>query len=161
MAIGSGSRDVTGAVRSIRMMVRSFAAADEEQVVDLWRRCGLTRPWNDPHADIARKLTTQPELFLVLELDGTVAATAMGGYDGHRGWVNYLVVAPERRHQGLGRLLMAELERLLVARGCPKINLQVRADNAAAVAFYEGLGYARDDVVSFGKRLREDDGGGA
>jgi len=140
------------------MTVRAFVPADEDQVVDLWRRCGLTRPWNDPHADIARKRTTQPELFLVLELDGVVAA--MGGYDGHRGWVNYLAVAPDRRHQGLGRVLMTELEQLLAARGCPKLNLQVRADNAAAIAFYTGLGYGRDDVVSLGKRLIDDAGEG-
>ncbi len=142
------------------MTVRAFVPADEDQVVDLWRRCGLTRPWNDPHADIARKRTTQPELFLVLELDGVVAATAMGGYDGHRGWVNYLAVAPDRRHQGLGRVLMTELEQLPAARGCPKLNLQVRADNAAAIAFYTGLGYGRDDVVSLGKRLIDDAGEG-
>jgi ribosomal protein S18 acetylase RimI-like enzyme len=138
------------------MTVRAFVAEDEVQVVDLWRRCGLTRPWNDPHADIARKLTTQPELFLVLEIDDEVMGTAMGGYDGHRGWVNYLAVAPERRHRGYGRVLMAALEQLLAERGCPKLNLQVRTDNAAAVEFYTGLGYARDDVVSLGKRLVRD-----
>lgn len=141
------------------MTVRAFTAADEVQVVDLWQRCELTRPWNDPRKDIQRKLTTQPELFLVLEQDGRVVGTAMGGYDGHRGWVNYLAVAPELRNRGFGRMLMAALERMLAARGCPKLNLQVRAGNSAAIGFYSELGYARDDVISFGKRLIEDGDG--
>lgn len=141
------------------MTVRAFTAADEVQVVDLWQRCGLTRPWNDPRKDIQRKLTTQPELFLVLEQDGRVVGTAMGGYDGHRGWVNYLAVAPELRNRGFGRMLMTTLERMLAARGCPKLNLQVRAGNSAAIGFYSELGYAQDDVISFGKRLIEDGDG--
>lgn len=141
------------------MRLRSFVDADEAAVVDLWRRCGLTRPWNDPHADIARKRTTQSELFLVLEVDDEVVGTAMVGYDGHRGWVNYLAVAPELRRRGYGWVLIAALERRLAERGCPKLNLQVRADNAAAIEFYRGLGYAPDDVVSLGKRLIEDGDG--
>jgi len=85
-----------------------------------------------------------------------VVGTAMGGYDGHRGWVNYLAVAPELRGKGLGRKLMATLESLLTARGCPKLNLQVRAGNEAAIGFYTRLGYKQDEVVSLGKRLIED-----
>lgn len=138
------------------MLIRPFAPQDEEQVIALWQRCELTRPWNDPRKDIQRKLTTQPELFLVLELEGGVVGTAMGGYDGHRGWVNYLAVAPELRGKGLGRKLMATLESLLTARGCPKLNLQVRAGNEAAIGFYARLGYKQDEVVSLGKRLIED-----
>ena len=138
------------------MLIRPFAPQDEEQVIALWHRCELTRPWNDPRKDIQRKLTTQPELFLVLELEGRVVGTAMGGYDGHRGWVNYLAVAPELRGKGLGRKLMATLESLLTARGCPKLNLQVRAGNEAAIGFYTRLGYKQDEVVSLGKRLIED-----
>ena len=81
----------------------------------------------------------------------------MGGYEGHRGWVNYLAVHPERRGRGDGRALMAELEHRLLARGCPKINLQVREDNAVALAFYERLGFTVDASVSLGKRLIPDD----
>ena len=145
------------------MLIRPFALTDEEQVIELWQRCELTRPWNDPRKDVQRKLTTQPELFLVLKLDGKVVGTAMGGYDGHRGWINYLAVAPDFRGRGLGRHLMAKLEELLLARDCPKLNLQVRAGNEVAIGFYSKLGYAQDEVVSFGKRLVEDAGcaGGA
>lgn len=139
------------------MTIRPFDEADEAAVVDLWRRCGLLRPWNDPKKDIARKLTTQRELFVVGEQDGRIVAAAMAGYDGHRGWVNYLAVDPERRGQGLGRRMMETIERELASRGCPKLNLQVRRTNLDVIAFYEALGYAEDDVVSMGKRLARDE----
>ncbi len=136
--------------------IRTFEPGDEETVIDLWERCGLTRPWNDPRKDIARKRSEQPELFLV-GLDGNeIVATAMAGFDGHRGWVYYLAVAPEHRGKSYGRLLMREIERLLIARSCPKLNLQVRAANSGAIAFYLKLGYVQDEVVSLGRRLIED-----
>jgi len=138
------------------MELRPYAAADEGAVVDLWQRCGLVRPWNDPRKDIQRKLTTQAELFLVGELQGTIIATAMAGYDGHRGWVNYLAVAAECRGRGFGRLLMREIEERLTARGCPKLNIQVRNGNRDALAFYRKIGYAPDEAVSLGKRLIPD-----
>ncbi len=138
------------------MRIRSFDEADTEAVVLLWQDCGLTRAWNDPLKDIARKLEVQRDLFLVGELEGRVIATVMGGYDGHRGWVNYLAVDPTERGAGLGRAMMAELERRLEVRGCPKLNLQVRSDNEAAVGFYRALGYDIDPVVGLGKRLIAD-----
>jgi ribosomal protein S18 acetylase RimI-like enzyme len=135
------------------MQIRSFRPADEATVIALWVECGLTRPWNDPRKDIARKLAVQPELFLVGLTDGAVMASVMAGYEGHRGWMNYLAVAPGFRGRGLGRLLVLEVERLLLERGCPKVNLQVRATNPEAVAFYRRLGYAQDESISLGKRL--------
>ena len=138
------------------MKIRPFVEDDQDRVVELWQRCGLLRPWNDPQKDIARKLKVQRELFLVGEIDGRVVAAMMVGYEGHRGWVNYLAVDPERRRLGLGREMMAEAESRLKALGCPKIQLQVRRDNAEAIAFYRRLGYAEDAVVNMGKRLIED-----
>jgi ribosomal protein S18 acetylase RimI-like enzyme len=138
------------------MKIRAFADADENGVVELWRRCGLVRPWNDPHKDVARKRRVQRELFLVAELDGAIVGSVMGGYDGHRGWVNYLAVDSAHRRSGLGRTLMAEVETRLRELGCPKLNLQVRDDNAAALAFYARLGFAKDPAVSLGKRLESD-----
>jgi ribosomal protein S18 acetylase RimI-like enzyme len=138
------------------MIIRPYLPQDETAVVDLWQRCGLTRPWNDPHKDIERKLHVSPDYFLVGVLDEEVVATAMVGYDGHRGWIYYLGVAPERRGHGYGRKIMAEAERLLREAGCPKINLQVRTDNEQAVAFYRRLGFAMDEVLSMGKRLEPD-----
>jgi len=139
------------------MQVREFADADEDRVVALWTHCGLVRPWNDPRKDIARKRGVQRELFLVAELDGAIVGSVMGGYDGHRGWVNYLAVDPAHRRSGLGRVLMAEVEARLRRLGCPKINLQVRTDNSVALGFYERLGYLRDAAVSLGKRLESDE----
>lgn len=143
------------------MRIRAFRESDEAAVVELWRRCSLLRPWNDPAKDIRRKLRVQRELFLVgvLDEDAAPVAAVMAGYDGHRGWMNYLAVDPEQRRKGLGRALVAEVERLLAELGCPKVNIQVRADNGDAVGFYRRLGYAVDEVVSLGRRLERDDGG--
>lgn len=138
------------------MQIRAYRNADEAAVVRLWTDCGLVRPWNDPRKDIQRKLAVQPELFLVGEVDGRLVASAMAGYDGHRGWVNYLAVAPAYRRRGLARALMKQIERELVKTGCPKLNIQVRASNAEALGFYEKLGYAREEIVSLGKRLIQD-----
>ena len=139
------------------MRIRAFEEGDTDSVVALWRLCGLTRPWNDPHTDIARKLAVQRELFLVgVDNVGAPVATVMGGYEGHRGWVNYLAVHPDARGAGRARALMDEIERLLRDRGCPKVNLQVRTDNTEALAFYTAIGYGRDDAVSLGKRLVTD-----
>ncbi|MCU1581072.1 MAG: hypothetical protein QOD27_1912 [Microbacteriaceae bacterium] len=138
------------------MEIRPFRSGESDDVIRLWQDCGLVRPWNDPQLDIERKLTEQPELFLVGVVDGVIVASAMFGFDGTRGWVHYLGVAPSMRGRSLGRMIMAEGERLLVERGCPKLNLQVRADNDAVLGFYRALGYEQDPVVSLGKRLIPD-----
>jgi ribosomal protein S18 acetylase RimI-like enzyme len=138
------------------MRLRPYAAPDETAVIALWNECGLTRPWNDPVKDIARKLTVQPELFLVGESDSDIVATAMFGFDGTRGWVHYLAVAPSRQGESLGRAVMAEGERLLTAMGCPKLNLQVRSGNERVIDFYRALGYLPDGAVTLGKRLIAD-----
>ncbi len=139
------------------MDIRAFQDRDEVEVIRLWERCGLLRPWNDPRKDIARKRRVQRELFLVGTIDGTIAASVMAGYEGHRGWVNYLAVDPQRRRQGLARALMSEVERRLRELGCAKINLQIRRDNLDAISFYERIGFTEDAVVSLGKRLERDD----
>jgi ribosomal protein S18 acetylase RimI-like enzyme len=139
------------------MQIRSFEPQDQEQVIELWGQCNLLRPWNDPRKDIERKLKERPELFLVGVLGGRIIASVMAGYDGHRGWLNYVGVDPDHRHQDFGRAIMAEAERRLRELGCPKINLQVRSANRDAIDFYSKVGFALDDVVSMGKRLEHDD----
>ncbi len=124
--------------------------------MSLWSICELTRPWNDPNRDIDRKLARDAENLLVLDDDGRLIGSVMVGYEGHRGWVNYLAVHPDRRRQGLGRLLMDAAERRLRDLGCPKVNLQVRTSNEAAKDFYRRIGYSVDEAVSFGKRLEHD-----
>lgn len=138
------------------MHIRPFRAADEAAVIALWVSCGLVVAQNDPAADIARKLRVNPEWFLVGEAEGQIVASCMAGYEGHRGWINYLAVQPEHRGEGLARQIMAHAEALLRDAGCPKINLQVRKTNAAVIAFYEEIGFSVDEVVSLGKRLTQD-----
>lgn len=124
-----------------------------EAVVDLWTRAGLTRPWNDPRADIRHKQSQQPELFLVAEADDEVVGVIMAGDDGHRGWVHYLAVDPQQQGIGVGRALLGRVEAELTARGCPKVQLQVRLDNTNVIDLYRHLGYEPYEVVSLGKRL--------
>lgn len=139
------------------MLIRVFDIADEEAVIALWNQCDLVRPWNDPHLDIQRKLGIQPEMFLVAELDSKIIGTVMCGFEGHRGWVNYLAVSPAQQNKGVGRRLMQSAESALKAMGCPKLNIQVRETNVGVLAFYKRLGYTVDPVISLGKRLISDD----
>ncbi len=147
----------TKASSASRVLIQPYQAEDEGAVIALWNACGLTRPWNDPKTDIARKLTTEPDLFLIARVDDDIAGSAMAGFDGHRGWVYYLAVSPELRKLGVGRALMERVEQLLIERGCPKINLQIREGNESVAQFYQALGYQTDPVVSMGNRLIKDD----
>jgi len=140
----------------MELEIRSFRAEDEAAVIALWQSAGLTRPWNDPARDIARKLRMQPEWFLIGLVADAIVASVMAGYDGHRGWVYYLAVAPEHRRRGYARALMERAEALLLEASCPKVNLQVRGDNEEALGFYERLGYATEERVNLGKRLEPD-----
>lgn len=138
------------------MEIRDFQEIDTEGVVALWEACGLVTKTNNPHKDIERKLQVNPELLLVGVVDAQVAATVMGGYEGHRGWINYLAVDPIHQGKGLAKALMHEIEGRLAALGCPKINLQVRTSNTEVLQFYRSIGYLDDDVISLGKRLVHD-----
>lgn len=127
-----------------------------QAAVCLWRECDLTRPWNDPDADLSRALRGSSSTVLAAVADGELRGTVMVGHDGHRGWVYYLAVRPDQRGKGLGRELMVAAEAWLLDRGVPKLQLMVRADNAAVVAFYERLGYADQEVVVLGRFLDEE-----
>ncbi|MDR3430452.1 MAG: GNAT family acetyltransferase [Rouxiella aceris] len=135
------------------MEIRVFKQDDFEEVLTLWERCDLLRPWNDPEMDIERKLNHDPELFLVAEVGGEVVGSVMGGYDGHRGSAYYLGVHPDYRGRGIANALINRLEKKLIARGCPKIQLMVRAENDAVISMYEKLDYEVQDIISLGKRL--------
>ena len=141
--------------------IRDFRPEDEAGLIEMWKLSGIYRPWNDPQRDIARKTENMQKtgfgLFLVVqESSGRIIGSVMAGYDGHRGSVNYLAVHPEAQKQGIGRALMAEVERWCEAEHCPKINLLVRADNQAVKAFYARLGYGVDEVSGLSRRLIED-----
>ena len=138
------------------LLIRPFQTEDEDALVALWKMCELTVPWNNPHKDIARKLQVQPELFLVGILDNSLIATVMGGYEGHRGWINYLAVHQDFQGKGYGQEIMNSVETGLREMGCPKINLQIRRGNDKIASFYQKLGFTYDHVVSMGKRLEAD-----
>jgi ribosomal protein S18 acetylase RimI-like enzyme len=116
----------------------------------------LVRSWNNPNLDIQRKLSFQKELFFVGNLSNEIIATAMFGYDGHRGWLNYFAILPKFQKRGFGRQILEFGETQLIEKGCPKLNFQIRTDNTEAINFYKRVGYKEDAVVSFGKRLIED-----
>lgn len=139
------------------MKIRPYRESDEEALVQLWTRCGLVAPHNNPIRDIQRKLKVNPEWFLVGLKEDKMVASCMVGYEGHRGWINYLAVAPKEQRKGYAREIMEEAERLLRGAGCPKINLQIRSSNSQVIAFYESLGFSDDRVTSLGKRLEVDE----
>ncbi|MDM9384013.1 GNAT family acetyltransferase [Chlorogloeopsis sp. ULAP01] len=140
-------------MKNINIVVRPYQEQDEEQVIELWHNCGLVVPWNHPRKDIWLKLQVQPELFLIGLVETQVIATIMAGYEGHRGWLNYLAIAPEYQRQGIGQYMVEQVITKLKAMNCPKINLQIRTFNTSVIKFYECLGFKIDDVVSMGKRL--------
>lgn len=133
--------------------IREAGPADAQAVIGLWRAAGLTRPWNDPATDYRLSMENPASAVLLAEVAGAPAATIMVGYDGHRGWVYYLGVAPAFQRQGHGRALMRAAEDWLTARDCPKIMLMVRSDNLATKAFYAALGYEAQAVETLGRRL--------
>ncbi len=136
------------------MEIRPYAEGDERAVTALWSEVlADPAPHNDPARVIRQKRAWEQDLFFVAVVDGAVVGTVMGGYDGHRGWVYTVAVRPTHQRQGIGTALLRRLETALAGRGCLKVNLQVRASNAEAVAFYESLGYEVEARVSMGKRL--------
>jgi len=138
------------------MLVRPYIQEDLPHVIALWEACGLTRPWNDPKADIAFCVAS-PHAALLVGVDEAerIVATAMVGHDGHRGWVYYVAVNPALQHAGLGGQLMGEAESWLQARGVPKLQLMIRDSNAQAQGFYEKLGYKKEPVITMSKWLRK------
>ena len=135
------------------LAIAPIADADVASVADLWQRCGLTRPWNDPSGDIAFARRGPNSAVLVGRLDGAIVATVMVGHDGHRGWFYYLAVDPALQGKGFGRAMTQAAEAWLTARGVAKAQLMVRADNDRVRAFYEALGYGEQERTLFAKWL--------
>lgn len=137
----------------MELIIRKYEEKDEEQVVNLWEQCNLFVPQNDPHEDIRKKIEFQPNLFFVGTVNDEVIVSIMVGYEGHRGWINYMAVLPEYQNKGCGHQIVnkgiAELKKM----GCLKVNLQVRENNKDVIEFYENLGFSNDRVVSLGKHL--------
>lgn len=135
------------------MQICAAKESDRDDVITLWEACDLTRPWNDPAADYQLALANETSAILLAHIEGQLVASVMTGFDGHRGWVYYLAVAPASRKRGLGRTMMEAAEQWLRERKAPKIQLMVRNDNDAAIGFYKALGYEVQPVVTIGRRL--------
>lgn len=143
-----------GYAAAMRIVAVDGSAA--ESVVRLWHVAGLTRPWNDPHADFARAVRGPGSAVLGgYDRSGELLATAMVGHDGHRGWIYYLAVTQSHRGQGLARQLVHACEDWVRGHGVPKVQLMVRRDNSVAVGLYERLGYEESDVQVLGRWLDE------
>ena len=135
------------------LSISPITDADVEPVVVLWQRCGLTRPWNDPAADIALARRGANSTILVGRAANQIVASALVGHDGHRGWVYYVAVDPDHQGKDFGRAIMAAAEDWLRAQGLEKIMLMVRADNSKVRAFYDRLGYETQERVIYAKWL--------
>jgi 3-oxoacyl-[acyl-carrier protein] reductase len=148
----TGGRDADPIVPAFS--IRPYAAPDRAALCALWSRVFPDDPpWNAPELMIANKLAVQPHLLLVGEFEGALVGAVMAGFDGVRGWIYHLAVAPELRRRGFASQLVRAAERGLRTLGCPKVNLQVRAENQAVVALYQSLGYHIEQRVSMGRRL--------
>jgi ribosomal protein S18 acetylase RimI-like enzyme len=134
-------------------MIAPLGTDDIPVLIALWEACGLTRPWNEPERDARLAIEGTTSAILGLRDGDSLLASVMVGFDGHRGWVYYLAVAPDRRREGLGRRLMDAAEAWLHDRGAPKLQLMVRAGNEEALRFYEALGLERQGVVTLGRFL--------
>jgi len=135
------------------LAITPIGDADVTGVVALWRACGLTRPWNDPAADIALARRGQNATVLIGRDNGLIVATVLVGHDGHRGWVYYLAVDPDCRHKGYGRVMMDAAENWLRERGIEKLQLLVRSDNSQVKTFYQTLGYSEQERIIYAKWL--------
>ena len=131
----------------VTLEIGTLQEGDVENAVGLWRRAGLLRPWNDPHADIRLALANSSSTILAGRSEDRLVATVMVGFDGHRGWIYYLAVAPNLTRKGLGARMVRAAETWLKERGAPKLNLMVRSENKAVVGFYEALGYKTSDIA--------------
>ena len=132
---------------------RLFSSKDKQSVLELWKTCNLIVSWNDPEKDILRKLSVRDDLFILAEINKKIIATAMGGYDGHRGYIYYLAVLPEFQKKGVGSKILSVVEKKLLKIGCPKINLFVRNTNIQVKSFYKKNQYTFQESEIYGKRL--------
>jgi ribosomal protein S18 acetylase RimI-like enzyme len=135
------------------LAISPITDTDVETVIALWQRCGLTRPWNDAAGDIAFARRGANATILIGRNEGKIAATAMVGHDGHRGWVYYVAVDPDIQGRDFGRTIMAASEDWLRGQGVAKVMLMVRPDNTKVRTFYDKLGYDVQERVIYAKWL--------
>lgn len=135
------------------ILIRPAAAADLSALNALWERCGLHPSRSDTSERLAALIEFCGGLFLAASRGDEVVGSVMASWDGRRGWINRLAVAPSARGAQLGDRLMAEAERRLRAIGCDKVNLLIEPDNAGIERFYRRHGYERDELIFMEKWL--------
>jgi ribosomal protein S18 acetylase RimI-like enzyme len=135
------------------MNIREFKEADYPQIYSLWQQSGLVMSRSDSLENLRKQLKRDADLFLVAEEDNCIVGVVLGRWEGRRGWINRLAVAPDRRHQDIGSLLIKQVEKHLNAKGCEKVNLLIDGNNSGVQAFYRQLGYNHDDLIFMEKWL--------
>jgi ribosomal protein S18 acetylase RimI-like enzyme len=135
------------------MKAREANQGDKLAIIELWKRCGLTRPWNDPSQDFDFAQSGPSSTVIVLETEDVIVGAALVGHDGHRGSTYYVGVDPRLQGIGAGRALMTSVEDWLRRHGIWKLNLLVRQENEGVLSFYKKLGYNDQHCVALGKRL--------
>ena len=138
-----------------QLAIRNYNAKYEKDVITLWKCCNLLVPQNDPKLDIKEKMNFQPALFFIGLVNNKLVSSIMIGYDGHRGWINYLAVHPNYQRKGFGTTMMDFATNKLLSLGCQKINVQVRKSNSSAMKFYNKIGFKDDEVIGLGKRIKK------
>lgn len=134
--------------------LRSVADDDVPALISLWQACGLTRPWNDPAADIAKARTSrEAEIIVAISEAGRLVGSVMVGHEGHRAWMYYVAVDPALQGRGLGRLLVRAAEAWAAGRGMEKMHLLIRPENDRVRAFYETAGYGEQKRVLMARWL--------
>ena len=144
---------MTGPAANSELSITEINDAEVDGVIALWRRCGSTRAWNNPAADIALARKEANSTILLGRDGNDLVASVLVGHDGHRGWVYYVTVEPDQRFNGHGRTIMDAAQNWLRGRGIEKLQLMVRGDNAKVHAFYQSIGYFEQDRVVFAKWL--------
>lgn len=139
------------------LKIREFLfPGDFIKVRKLWENAGpgIQLRRSDTLEEIQKKVARDPDLFLLVEMDGKIIGTVIGGFDGRRGLIYHLAVDKSVREGGIGNLLMEEVEKRLKAKGCIRCYLLVTTENEHAMRFYEKRGWSRmDNVLPYGKDL--------
>jgi ribosomal protein S18 acetylase RimI-like enzyme len=151
-----GTRALSGSRGKLEVptRIRTYEPRDFASVRRVWRSAGLTLSPSDSRSELEQTRRRDPDLFLVATIGGRPVGVVLGRFDGRRGWINHLAVDPKFQGRGIGGLLVAELERRLRIKGCPKVNLHILAENRDVARFYRRLGYAPQDLLYMSKWLR-------
>jgi GNAT superfamily N-acetyltransferase len=139
-------------------VVREYRPGDGDALRQLWRSSGF-RLLGDDDEGLAAFVARNPGLFLVAiagegaEVGERIVASAMGGWDGHRGWIYHVATAETHRRTGIASALVARIEDRLMDLGAPRVNVLVQDDSDGGHEFWLAAGYELVPSRQFGKTL--------